>query len=260
MTFLESRRATLKIVAAFDDDPAKANRVLNGVPCHPMDSLEDVVKREAIRIAILCVPGAAAQRVTDRLVKAGVKGILNFAPVPIRIPVGVALEEIDLTSALERVAFSQTTAPTRQRRNGMPTVKSVETILKEHPNAGRDHLIPILQEVQEAEGYLSQESITKVGKALNLPASKIFGVATFYNMFRFQPKGKYHVMVCRGTACHVKGSRQGAGHGHQGAEDRARRDLPRQAVQPRGRGVHGRLRPGAGGERQRRSSTPRSPR
>ena len=88
----------------------------------------------------------------------------------------------------------------------MPTVKSVETILKEHPNAGRDHLIPILQEVQEAEGYLSQESITKVGKALALPSSKIFGVATFFNMFRFQPKGKYHVTVCRGTACHVKGS------------------------------------------------------
>jgi NADH-quinone oxidoreductase subunit E len=88
----------------------------------------------------------------------------------------------------------------------MPTVKSVETILKEHPNAGRDHLIPILQEVQESEGFLSQESITKVGKALALPSSKIFGVATFFNMFRFQPKGKYHVMVCRGTACHVKGS------------------------------------------------------
>src|SRR5512142_1824086 len=88
----------------------------------------------------------------------------------------------------------------------MPTVKSVETILKERPNAGRDQLIPILQEVQETEGFLSQESITKIGRALSLPTSKIFGVATFYNMFRFQPKGKYHIMVCRGTACHVKGS------------------------------------------------------
>ena len=88
----------------------------------------------------------------------------------------------------------------------MPATKSVETILKEHPDAGRDHLIPILQEVQEAEGFLSQESITRIGRALDLPASKIFGVATFFNMFRFQPKGKYHVTVCRGTACHVKGS------------------------------------------------------
>lgn len=88
----------------------------------------------------------------------------------------------------------------------MPTIKTVESILKEHPNAGRDHLIPILQEVQESEGFLSQESITKIGKSLGLPSSKIYGVATFFNMFRFQPKGKYHVMVCRGTACHVKGS------------------------------------------------------
>ena len=88
----------------------------------------------------------------------------------------------------------------------MPTIKSVESILKQHPNAGRDHLIPILQEVQESEGFLSQESITKIGKSLGLPSSKIYGVATFFNMFRFQPKGKYHVMVCRGTACHVKGS------------------------------------------------------
>jgi NADH-quinone oxidoreductase subunit E len=91
----------------------------------------------------------------------------------------------------------------------MLATKSVETILKEHPDAGRDHLIPILQEVQEAEGFLSQESITKIGRALALPASKIYGVATFFNMFRFQPKGKYHVMVCRGTACHVKGSAKG---------------------------------------------------
>ena len=88
----------------------------------------------------------------------------------------------------------------------MPATTSVETILKLHPDAGRDHLIPILQEVQEAEGFLSQESITKIGRALDLPASKIYGVATFYNQFRFLPKGKYHVMVCRGTACHVKGS------------------------------------------------------
>ena len=90
----------------------------------------------------------------------------------------------------------------------MSPAKSVDDILLEHPSAGRDHLIPILQEVQEAFGYLSQASITRIGRELNLPASKIFGVATFYNMFRFQPKGRYHVLVCRGTACHVKGSRR----------------------------------------------------
>ena len=83
---------------------------------------------------------------------------------------------------------------------------AVEAILARHPGAARDRLIPILQEVQAAEGYLSEASIVRIGKHLNLPASKIFGVATFFNQFRFQPKGRFHIMICRGTACHVKGS------------------------------------------------------
>lgn len=85
-------------------------------------------------------------------------------------------------------------------------MSGLNTVLKKYPRAGRDALIPILQEVQETQGYLSRESVTLIGKHLNLPAVKIYGVATFYNQFRFQPKGKYHIMVCRGTACHVKGS------------------------------------------------------
>ncbi len=85
-------------------------------------------------------------------------------------------------------------------------MNAVDSILKKHPRAGRDALIPILQEVQEDQGYLSREAVTRISKHLSLPASKIYGVATFYNQFRFLPKGKYHFMVCRGTACHVKGS------------------------------------------------------
>ncbi|HNR98318.1 MAG TPA: NADH-quinone oxidoreductase subunit NuoE [Planctomycetota bacterium] len=86
------------------------------------------------------------------------------------------------------------------------SAQTVERILTQHQGASRDALIPILQEVQEAEGYLSREAVIQISKHLKLPASKIYGVATFYNQFRFQPKGKYHFMVCRGTACHVKGS------------------------------------------------------
>jgi NADH:ubiquinone oxidoreductase subunit E len=83
---------------------------------------------------------------------------------------------------------------------------SVSGILEKHQGAGRDSLIPILQEVQDSEGYLSKDAIVAVGEHLALPVSKIYGVATFYNQFRFQPIGKYHILVCRGTACHVKGS------------------------------------------------------
>ena len=85
-------------------------------------------------------------------------------------------------------------------------MNAVDAILQNHPRAGRDALIPILQEVQEKQGYLSREAVIRISKHLNLPATKLYGVATFYNQFRFQPKGKYHFMVCRGTACHVKGS------------------------------------------------------
>jgi NADH-quinone oxidoreductase E subunit len=85
-------------------------------------------------------------------------------------------------------------------------IKQLEPILKKYEGGGRDQLIPLLQEVQNTVGYLSRESITCISRKMNLPASKIYGVATFYNQFRFTPQGKYHVQVCRGTACHVKGS------------------------------------------------------
>lgn len=82
----------------------------------------------------------------------------------------------------------------------------IDAILKRHPHAKRDSLIPILQEVQHEQGYISKEAVIQIGEHLNLPASKIYGVTTFYNQFRFHMRGKYHLMVCRGTACHVKGS------------------------------------------------------
>ncbi len=82
----------------------------------------------------------------------------------------------------------------------------VENILTNYPEAKRENLIPILQDIQETEGYLSKQALVRIGRYLNLPTSKIYGVATFYNQFRFQPVGKYHIQVCRGTACHVKGS------------------------------------------------------
>lgn len=86
------------------------------------------------------------------------------------------------------------------------TIPDIAVLLESHPNAGRDDLIPILQEVQEAYGFLSRDTVIAISRHLNLPASKIYGVATFYNQFRFQAQGLYHIQVCRGTACHVKGS------------------------------------------------------
>ena len=85
----------------------------------------------------------------------------------------------------------------------MPTVNA---ILEKYNDAKRDSLIPLLQEVQELEGFLSESAIVEVGKKLKLSSSKIYGVATFYNQFRFDKPGQYQIQICRGTACHVKGS------------------------------------------------------
>ena len=84
--------------------------------------------------------------------------------------------------------------------------EDISAVLDTFVDAKREQLIPILQAVQERFGYLSRDAMIDVGQRLGLPVSKVYGVATFYNQFRFQPKGKVHCQVCRGTACHVKGS------------------------------------------------------
>jgi len=81
----------------------------------------------------------------------------------------------------------------------------MEKIKSTYPSE-REYLIPILQEVQQNLGYLSNESIYKIAEYLELPESKIYGVATFYNQFKLNPPGKFQIQICRGTACHVKGS------------------------------------------------------
>ena len=87
-------------------------------------------------------------------------------------------------------------------------ITDLEPIVSKYPAGRRDALIPLLQDVQAAHGYLSRDAVVRIGRHLGLPASKVYGVATFYNQFRFQPLGRYHIQMCRGTACHVKGSRQ----------------------------------------------------
>ena len=68
----------------------------------------------------------------------------------------------------------------------------------------RGNLIPILQMIQEKLAYLPIETLNMVAEYLNIPVSDVYGVATFYNQFRFQPPGKYPIKVCLGTACHVR--------------------------------------------------------
>ncbi len=70
----------------------------------------------------------------------------------------------------------------------------------------REELIPLLQRVQEELGFLPDEAMLRIARFLRVPESAVYAVATFYAQFRFTPIGKRHVMVCRGTSCHVRGA------------------------------------------------------
>ncbi len=78
--------------------------------------------------------------------------------------------------------------------------------LPAHFDPGRESLMPVLQFVQGRIGYLSPESMRGIARFLRVPEAVVYGAATFYAQFRFEPSGKYRITVCQGTACHVRGS------------------------------------------------------
>ncbi len=83
---------------------------------------------------------------------------------------------------------------------------STASVYEKYPAQDPSVLIPMLQDIQEILGYLPEDEMHKVAQFTRLPVSRIYGVATFYNQFRLLPLGKHVIRVCRGTACHVKGS------------------------------------------------------
>ena len=84
--------------------------------------------------------------------------------------------------------------------------EDIDKILKKYKQGRREDLIPLLQEIQLSEGYLSEEAIVKVGSHIGLSTTKIFGLATFYDQFKFIPAGKIHFKICHGTSCFMNGS------------------------------------------------------
>jgi len=98
-------RQGFRISAIFDGDPAKAGRTVDGVTILPMMDLAREVKARSLQIAIVAVPAESAQAVTDRLVAAGIKGILNFAPSRIKVGKDVRLKNVDLSIELETLSF-----------------------------------------------------------------------------------------------------------------------------------------------------------
>ncbi|MDD6432257.1 MAG: redox-sensing transcriptional repressor Rex [Lactobacillaceae bacterium] len=95
----------LRISAAFDTKPELANTIKSGIPIYPAEEMTTQLKEQQIDVVILTVPGTKAQKVTDQLVEAGVKGILNFTPVRLSVPKDVQVQNIDLTNELQTLIY-----------------------------------------------------------------------------------------------------------------------------------------------------------
>jgi redox-sensing transcriptional repressor len=105
LSFFIGRRPKLSIEAAFDSDPQKYGRVIHGCRCYSSDNMSNTIKELGITIGIITVPVQEAQKTADIIINAGVSGILNFAPVALRVPYNVYVEDIDMTTTLETVAY-----------------------------------------------------------------------------------------------------------------------------------------------------------
>ena len=92
-------------------------------------------------------------------------------------------------------------------RKAEDPLSGIEDILKRYP-ANRGSLIPVLQDIQENFGYLSEEAVEELAQLMDMSANEIYGVATFYTQFRFNPPGQHSIQSCQGTACHVRGGQQ----------------------------------------------------
>lgn len=104
-SYFDGRREKLTIVAGFDVNPQKVGRIVAGTACYHIDQAREIIQKEGIKIGIITVPGDAAIETAALLVDSGIKGILNFSPSPVKVSDDVFLEEYDMITSLEKVAF-----------------------------------------------------------------------------------------------------------------------------------------------------------
>jgi redox-sensing transcriptional repressor len=102
------RRQGFRLVAAFDTDPSKVGRTVEGIPILASDRLKEVARQSDIQMGIITVPLAAAQAAADVLVGAGIRAIMNFAPVRLTVPARVTVHNVDMAIELERLSFLST--------------------------------------------------------------------------------------------------------------------------------------------------------
>ncbi len=104
-SYFAGKRDKLGITAAFDNDQQKTDRVIAGIPCYHIKDVKEVVEKENINIAVLTVSPEATYEAAKQLLDAGIKGILNYTSVPLTVPDGIFLEEYDIVTSLEKLAY-----------------------------------------------------------------------------------------------------------------------------------------------------------
>ncbi|MBN2092771.1 redox-sensing transcriptional repressor Rex [candidate division KSB1 bacterium] len=105
LSYFQGRRPKLEIAASFDRQCQKIDQVVMGCRCYHIDDLENIVRDKNILVGIIAVPADEAQDVADRLVHAGIRGIVNFAPVKLELPPEVYVENRDMIMAVEKAAY-----------------------------------------------------------------------------------------------------------------------------------------------------------
>ena len=103
--YFMGKRSKLNIVAAFDTDPSKVDRVISGVKCYDITKMQEVIKEKDIKIGVITVPADQAAELAENLYLAGVRGLLNFTTVPLNISEDMYIDEYDMVTSLEKVAY-----------------------------------------------------------------------------------------------------------------------------------------------------------
>ena len=103
--YFNGKRLKMKIPASFDVEPEKVGKKIDGIPCYHMDTFEAVVEDKGISIVIVSSPTKVAPTLVLPIINAGIKGVLNFTSTPLNFPQGIVVENYDITTLLEKVAY-----------------------------------------------------------------------------------------------------------------------------------------------------------
>jgi redox-sensing transcriptional repressor len=200
----------LRLVAIFDNDPARTGTVLGTFTILPMESLQRVVRSFDVGIVILCVPKDAAQSVAGRVVSLGIKAIWNFSPTQLTVPSDVIIRHENIALGLAILSHYLK----RRKKEGSPASAAE---IRENPpqklidifaryQQKREFLVQILEETQKAFGYISRESIGHIADYMNISREQVVESAAFYPLFRTEPPARFRIAICRGETCSRKGS------------------------------------------------------